>query len=711
MSTSFTRGENPLRADKLNTAFGERVARSGDTMQGMLTLHGNPVGPFDAATKQYVDANIYYNTAAGSFLNVLDFGADPTGVADSSAAFNAAASQAMSNGHHKAVYAPTGTYLIRQQISLSAGQHLFGDGDSSTILLITDQFDPGASSVILCTGGFIDPGPTIRDLLFWFLQPNDVASRSTFKTIAAGGTAGLGGTGVQYPWAISTAGTAGRITVRNVVIQGAWNGINATGTVFWISTLKISAFNIGIDIGGTAAAGVLDWAHLTDIEFWTFGMPYSGQQNIYQDGNTIAMRVNNQNGLTAQNISCFTSRLVFTSDAGSGWFTFSNLAMDGPQSTIEVADAFFFQIVNLYTSGGGGTGARPACAFAGGAHVILTNWYAHTSGPNPLLVVTGGDVTLSNMYWLTYANTVSVATVSNGSLRISDGLIGPVGSVAWTVPLISQTGGALQLDALDLRGSSPSGVAVQYAQGGPGNSMGRLMLSAGWSTRLPNTTTQAIAGPMRLASSVATGTAQLVISGSDTQVNGQEAKIRFFGTFPSGDTTNYLAASIRAGWNSLAWSGSYLDVLLTNAGNGGAGDDVNMVQAARFDNANGLVLAGNLGVQGGIANIGTTTSNGAYCTLTGGVASERALQFIAGSLTRWKLVAANTVAEDFSLYRFDNSGNYAGTPFSVLRANGGIVMTTLAGSASYASDAAASAGGVIVGQLYRNGSAVQVRVT
>lgn len=57
MSTTFTRGESPLKADKLNTALSERVLRSGDTMQGTLTLAQDPVGSFDAATKQYVDAH------------------------------------------------------------------------------------------------------------------------------------------------------------------------------------------------------------------------------------------------------------------------------------------------------------------------------------------------------------------------------------------------------------------------------------------------------------------------------------------------------------------------------------------------------------------------------------------------------------------------------------------------------------------------------
>lgn len=55
---SFYRGEDPLRADKLNAAFAERVLRSGDTMEGFLTLNAYPVDPMHAATKAYVDATV-----------------------------------------------------------------------------------------------------------------------------------------------------------------------------------------------------------------------------------------------------------------------------------------------------------------------------------------------------------------------------------------------------------------------------------------------------------------------------------------------------------------------------------------------------------------------------------------------------------------------------------------------------------------------------
>jgi hypothetical protein len=42
---------------------------------------------------------------------------------------------------------------------------------------------------------------------------------------------------------------------------------------------------------------------------------------------------------------------------------------------------------------------------------------------------------------------------------------------------------------------------------------------------------------------------------------------------------------------------------------------------------------------------------------------------------------------------------------------GNLISSTLAASTSYANDSAAATGGVVVGQFYRNGSALQIRVT
>ena len=620
------------------------------------------------------------DTMVGSSVNVLAFGADPTGQADSSDAINQAASQMGPNGRRKTVYLPTGNYVVKKQIRLTDGQTMRGDGEGSTYLLIFDSFDPAASSVIFCAGSTIDPGPTIRDLGFWFIQPNDLSSRSTMLPLGQGSSYTPGGTGVQYPWAIMAEpaadgnGQSGRIQINHVVIEGAWNGINADNACFWIDGLKICAFNIGIAIGGTAAAPVADWAHLSDIEFWVFGC-WPGQKNIYGDGTTIAMRIGAQNGLTAQNISCFTSILVFTPDAQSGWFNFTNLNMDGGQSTIEVAGAFFLLIANLYSTAGGTASTRPCINVTNCQTIQIVNWLTFSAdAPFGLLEVSGGSVSISNSFMLYYTHTTDAIGVSGGGvLRISDSTIVAAGTAeAWSNSVINQYDtGVLQVDNLYIPATAgSSGTAVKYASGGSGNSMGRVVLSPGWGVVLPPTTLPATAGPMRLTSAVSGTTAQLAISGDSTPTFGQQAKIRFFGTFPSGDSTEYLAASIRAGWEAFSWSGSYLDVLLTNTGNPGSGDDANMLQAARFD-ANGLTLAAGLGVQGGSLGVGSPALGGAFLTLQGAASTERAINFVTGvSSGRWKLVTTNTAAEDFSLYRFDNTGAFVGTPITVARATG-----------------------------------------
>lgn len=58
MTTTFIRGEDPLRADKLNTAFSERVAKTGDTLTGPLVAAGDPTTALGLATKQYVDNKV-----------------------------------------------------------------------------------------------------------------------------------------------------------------------------------------------------------------------------------------------------------------------------------------------------------------------------------------------------------------------------------------------------------------------------------------------------------------------------------------------------------------------------------------------------------------------------------------------------------------------------------------------------------------------------
>jgi hypothetical protein len=161
--------------------------------------------------------------------------------------------------------------------------------------------------------------------------------------------------------------------------------------------------------------------------------------------------------------------------------------------------------------------------------------------------------------------------------------------------------------------------------------LGGIITTTGINTPSTSSTTIAgklsvsggLTGPEWVYSNPATTAAQLSLSNLSGTF-AVESKLRFFGSFPSGDSNNYLAATLRGGFSSFAWGGSYLNVWITNAGNGAA-DDANMVRVAGFTPA-------------------------------------------------------------------------------------GMSLPTLPGSTTYANDAAAAAGGVAVGQLYRNGSAVMVRV-
>jgi hypothetical protein len=78
------------------------------------------------------------------FENVVDYGADPTGVSDSIAGFNAAISALGSGG---TLHVPAGTYLLSATLDLDniEGLMIYGAGISSTILKATHSSGPVVS--------------------------------------------------------------------------------------------------------------------------------------------------------------------------------------------------------------------------------------------------------------------------------------------------------------------------------------------------------------------------------------------------------------------------------------------------------------------------------------------------------------------------------------------------------------------------------------
>lgn len=87
-----------------------------------------------------------YSMINGAPYNVLDYGADPTGVADSGAAFEAAIGD---YGVNRVIYVPAGTYLVKRSLSMGIRKKLFGDS-SSTVLI---RFDPPSGGDTDCIVG------------------------------------------------------------------------------------------------------------------------------------------------------------------------------------------------------------------------------------------------------------------------------------------------------------------------------------------------------------------------------------------------------------------------------------------------------------------------------------------------------------------------------------------------------------------------------
>lgn len=92
---------------------------------------------------------VTYSMIEGAVYNVLDFGADPTGTDDSTAAINAAIVSANAAGGG-AVYFPSGLYVIgtTTYVTLLSNVSLIGDGPSSKIKLANSSPVSAALSAI-----------------------------------------------------------------------------------------------------------------------------------------------------------------------------------------------------------------------------------------------------------------------------------------------------------------------------------------------------------------------------------------------------------------------------------------------------------------------------------------------------------------------------------------------------------------------------------
>lgn len=216
-------------------------------------------------------------------LNVVDWGADPTGSADSTGAIQAA----INAGNNSVVYFPQGTYKISQTLEVGNG----------TLLRTTTTagFSAGAVSVT-STSGF--PAATVgspKHLCFW------IANNGTPIVATYTGTTPTSFTGLTHvsgsPLTSITASqfvTAGTVsTVNNVVLRGpalnthSWFGAlgfaSQAATILWAGstgTGQMVQFN-GPITGGGIQNLFFDCAAKANGAYYTLGLQSGVFENVW----------------------------------------------------------------------------------------------------------------------------------------------------------------------------------------------------------------------------------------------------------------------------------------------------------------------------------------------------------------------------------------------------------------------------------------------
>ena len=242
---------------------GSYILGNGSQLTGITA---NLVGTVSSANVSYLANYTGSVTRTGNnkwsdIVSVGDFGAVGNGIADDTAAIQAA----INTG--KRVYVPTGTYRLSTALVFNTpGQMMSGDGRTGTIFLVDNinySFNLGATGVFVFSTG--EPGPQLDNLQIKFVQPV-TSTRSSL---------------VAYPPAIY-AQNIPRFSIYNCRIVQGMTGIdmrqNSGGAT--IDGLEMSCYSYGVRIDGS-----LDSVRIIRLQYWPFDIAGTANESIYFDAN------------------------------------------------------------------------------------------------------------------------------------------------------------------------------------------------------------------------------------------------------------------------------------------------------------------------------------------------------------------------------------------------------------------------------------------
>lgn len=223
-----------------------------------------------------------YSMVNGAPANVLDFGAVGNGVADDTAAIQAA----LATGN--AVYVPTGTYAISATLRLAAdGQIFFGDGTgnaSEPARTIIKWIGAAAGKMFSISNGTTEnwQNCTVRDMLF---NGNSLANiaveayasavaggawRNRFINLTISGLTGANNTGFDLGSG-AAPNFAHDVEITGCFVIGAARGAYGAGAVYRFTNTTFSlCTNAAVGLSGSA------WSFISCVFSQSGGFDFTG---------------------------------------------------------------------------------------------------------------------------------------------------------------------------------------------------------------------------------------------------------------------------------------------------------------------------------------------------------------------------------------------------------------------------------------------------
>lgn len=239
-------------------ANGFLVTDDGAMVAAVVPPAGVPVGSPVLEGIARSHAGAVYVSVSGAAVNVMSYGADPTGATDSSAAFTSAIAAVVAEGGG-IVCVPSGTFLLAN-VGLYNDIEIVGAGRGATTLLLTGRASATAHMFVWADGTEISFG-AIRNMTI--LGGTSTGAKAGYNAIHLRAATGY------------TSNDQGKFIVDDCMIK--WfkvgvHGVTGTERHLHLKNNHILENVAGVYIDGSTSGGHCEWSGQNHVRDNTYGL-------------------------------------------------------------------------------------------------------------------------------------------------------------------------------------------------------------------------------------------------------------------------------------------------------------------------------------------------------------------------------------------------------------------------------------------------------